>query len=160
MNSPVVNHCIGKCGVRLKKTLSAKTSKRKGLMVARTLNSPGFRPRLVVAYADSAHAALSARHFRRLGWEVHLVSCGSDARRVAETLAPDAVIIDTQFQDEDGWLKCAKAMLATGVRRVVLVSPSVTLEEKRLARKVGAAAVVDRNRDGLLLADKAMEKSK
>jgi hypothetical protein len=72
-------------------------------------------------------------------------------------VAPDVVIIDTQFQDEDGWLKCAKRMLASGVRRVVLVSPSITTEEKRLARKVGAAAVVHRTHDVLVLVDKVME---
>src|SRR5437016_1909719 len=111
-------------------------------MVARTLQALNIRPRMIVAYADSAHAALSARHFRRLGWEVHLAGSGPAARRIADALAPEVVILDTQFPDESGWLTCAKMMLASGARTVVLVSEAVTPEEARLAQIVGAAAIV------------------
>ncbi|HYV35525.1 MAG TPA: response regulator, partial [Gemmataceae bacterium] len=107
-------------------------------MVARTLKSLDFRPRMVVAYADSMHAAQSARQFRRLGWEVHLASSGPDARRLAQELTPEVVIMDTQLPDESGWLTCAKMMLAHGVQKVVLVSARVTPEEKGLAETVGA----------------------
>ncbi len=33
-----------------------------------------YRPLLLLAYADSAHAAQCGRYFRRHGWEVHLVA--------------------------------------------------------------------------------------
>src|SRR5207248_6982855 len=105
-------------------------------MIARTQKPLSFRPRLVLAYADSAHAALSARHFRRLGWEVHLASSGPDARRLASALTPEVVIIDTQLPDESGWLTCAKMMLENGAQKAVLVSARVTEEEKRLAAAV------------------------
>jgi DNA-binding response OmpR family regulator len=99
---------------------------------------------MVVAYADSAHAALSARHFRRLGWEVHLASSGPDARQLSRDLAPEVVILDTQLPDESGWLTCAKLVLSDGAQKVVLVSPDATDEEQRLAETVGAAALVSR----------------
>jgi DNA-binding response OmpR family regulator len=128
-------------------------------MIARTQQPLKFRPRLVLAYADSAHAALSARHFRRLGWEVHLASSGPDARRLARTLAPAVVILDTQLPDESGWLTCAKMALENGAQKVVLVSSAVTAEEQRLAALVGAAAVVER-RDGVpALVDRVMDKA-
>jgi DNA-binding response OmpR family regulator len=128
-------------------------------MVARTLQSLNIRPRMIVAYADSAHAALSARYFRRLGWEVHLASSGPAARRIAFELAPEVVILDTQFPDESGWLTCAKMMLATGTRTVVLVSEAVTPEEARLAQTVGAAAIVSRSKGVPLLVDEVMGKA-
>jgi CheY-like chemotaxis protein len=99
---------------------------------------------MVVAYADSAHAALSARQFRRLGWEVHLASSGPDARRLATALTPEVVILDTLLPDESGWLTCAKLMLGSGAQKVVLVSADATDEEQRLAESVGAAALVSR----------------
>src|SRR5437660_9043907 len=95
--------------------------RRGALMIARTQQPLAFRPRLVVAYADSSHAALSARLFRRLGWEVHLASSGPDARRLAQALAPEVVILDTQLPDESGWLTCAKLIQENGAQRVVLV---------------------------------------
>jgi ActR/RegA family two-component response regulator len=63
-------------------------------MIARTLQTPNYRPRMVIAYTDSAHAALTARHFRRLGWEVHLASSETDAQRLAQLLAPAVVVVD------------------------------------------------------------------
>src|SRR5437879_772872 len=128
-------------------------------MVVRTRNSRALRPRLVVAYADSAHAALCARHFRRLGCEVHLAHSGPDARRLAQLLAPECVILDTQLPDESGWLTCAKMMLENGAQKMVLISANVTPEEARLAEAVGAAALVCR-RDGVaVLVDEVMGKA-
>jgi hypothetical protein len=63
-------------------------------MIARTLQMHNYRPRMVIAYTDSAHAALTARHFRRLGWEVHLASSESDAQRIAQLLAPAVVVAE------------------------------------------------------------------
>ena len=113
-------------------------------MLARLPQPFHYRPRMVVAYASSVHASLCARHFRRLGWEVHLASSGSDARRVAHALTPEVVILDTQLPDESGWLTCAKMALETGARKVVIVSPEITEEETRLAEAAGAAALVCR----------------
>jgi len=128
-------------------------------MIARTQKPLTFRPRLVMAYADSVHAALSARHFRRLGWEVHLASNGPEARRLARNLAPEVVILDTQMPDESGWLTCAKLMLENGAQKVVLVSAQVTPEEMRQAEQVGAAAVISRFHGVPTLVDEVMEKA-
>src|SRR6266850_1175598 len=128
-------------------------------MIARTQKPLSFRPRLVLAYADSAHAALSARHLRRLGWEVHLASSGPDARHLAQALAPQVVILDTQLPDESGWLTCAKMVQENGAQKVVLVSAEVTEEETRLAEKVGAAALVARHQGATVLVDEVMGKA-
>jgi len=114
---------------------------------------------LVVAYADSAHAALCARHFRRLGCEVHLAHSGPDACRLAQLLSPEVVIMDTQLPDESGWLTCAKMMLQNGAQKMVLVSANVTPEEMRHAETVGATALVCR-RDGVMeLVEEVMGKA-
>src|SRR5262245_48318825 len=128
-------------------------------MIARTQTPLSFRPRVVLAYADSAHAALSARHLRRLGWEVHLASSGPDARRLAQALAPEVVILDTQLPDESGWLTCAKLIQENGAQRVVLVSGAIDEEEKRLAETVGAAALVARQRGVPALVEEVMGKA-
>jgi DNA-binding response OmpR family regulator len=125
-------------------------------MIAPLQTPPSFRPRMVLAYADSIHAARSARHFRRLGWEVHLASSGPDARQLTSTLAPEVVVLDTQLPDESGWLTCAKMMLCCGVHKVVLVSPHPTDEEQRLAETVGAAGLVRRETGVPALVDEVM----
>ncbi len=128
-------------------------------MIARTQPPIPYRPRMVLAYADSQHAVLSARHFRRLGWEVHLANSGPDARRLAHALSPEVVVMDTQLPDESGWLTCAKMMLTTGIPKVVLVSGNITDEEERMAETVGATALVGRDFGVSALVDEVMGKA-
>jgi DNA-binding NarL/FixJ family response regulator len=114
-------------------------------MIARTAKPLSFRPRLVLAYADSAHAALSGRHFRRLGWEVHLASTGPEARRLAQALAPSIVVLDTDLREESGWLTCAKLIQERPGQRVVLLGSDLSPEAHEFAAFVGAAALVSRD---------------
>ena len=111
-------------------------------MIARTQKPLAFRPRLVVAYADSSHAALSARLFRRLGWEVHLASSGPDARHLASMLAPQVLVLDVDLPEESGWLTCAKLALEPEAPQVILVACSPSAKQYRYARLVGAMALV------------------
>jgi CheY-like chemotaxis protein len=113
-------------------------------MIARTERPLGFRPRLVLAYADSARAALNARHFRRLGWEVHQVWSGPEARRLVRALRPQAVLLDTDLRGESGWLTCAKLTLGCPGQRVILVDEGVTPAREEFAEFVGAAGIVSR----------------
>ena len=117
-------------------------------MIARTEKPMTFRPRLVLAYADSALSALSSRHFRRLGWEVHSTNSGVEARRLVQALRPQIVVLETGLRDESGWLTCAKLTLTGADFKVILVGERVTREQEEFAQTVGAAAIVDR-RDGL-----------
>ena len=90
-----------------------------------------FRPRLVFAYADSAHAARCGRFFRRHGWETHLVASAEEARRLVDRFAPEAVVLDTQLSDESGWLTCAKITAQNPDLKVILLgSPPADLDEK------------------------------
>jgi DNA-binding response OmpR family regulator len=111
-------------------------------MIARTENPLSFRPRLVLAYNDSARAALTSRHFRRLGWEVHQACSGPEARRLVYVLRPQVVILDADLRDESGWLTCAKLTLGGGGPRAILVSAEVTSRERAFAETVGAAAII------------------
>jgi DNA-binding response OmpR family regulator len=114
-------------------------------MIARTEKPLSFRPRLILAYADSAHAALSGRHFRRQGWEVHLASTGPEARRLTQALAPHVVVLDTDLREESGWLTCAKLILERPGQRVVLLGSDLSPEAHEFAAFVGAAALVSRD---------------
>src|SRR5262245_64436229 len=119
-------------------------------MIARTEKPLSFRPRLVLVYADSARAALTSRQFRRQGWEVHLASCGREARRLAQILAPDVVLLDTNLRDESGWLTCAKLLSERPRQKVILVHDQPTPQDHRFAEFVGAAALV-RHETGMAL---------
>src|SRR5438067_1463210 len=116
--------------------------RRRFPMIARTEKPMSFRPRLILAYADSARSAVSSRHFRRLGWEVHLTSSGLEARRLAHALRPQVIVMDTELLSESGWLTCAKLTLTGDDFKVVLVGDGVTAEQAELAASVGAFALV------------------
>jgi DNA-binding response OmpR family regulator len=117
-------------------------------------NKPvAYRRRLVLAYADSAHAVLCCRQLRRLGWEVHLTASGTEARRLAQTLEPAVVVLDAALRDESGWLTCAKLLHDRPGQRVVLVTDEVTSEGERLAGHVGAAILVRRSAGAAALVD-------
>jgi DNA-binding response OmpR family regulator len=122
-------------------------------MPAPTRKPVPYRPRLVLAYADSRHAVLCCRQLRRLGWQVHLTTRGAEARRLAEALAPAVVVLDVELPDESGWLTCAKLLLGNPGRRVVLVCGEVTAEGERFAAHAGAAALVARAAGAAALVD-------
>jgi DNA-binding response OmpR family regulator len=111
-------------------------------MTGRIAPSIPRRPRLVLAYADSAYASLCARHFRRLGWEVHLASSGPDARRLVACSEPHVVVLDTQLPEESGWLTCAKLTVGAAPLRVIMVASELTENNLQKARDAGAAAIV------------------
>jgi len=70
-----------------------------------------MRPRLLLAYADSAYASRCVRYFRRLGWEVRMAASGIDARRQIAEFHPTFFVIDADMPEESGWLTCAKILL-------------------------------------------------
>jgi DNA-binding response OmpR family regulator len=95
-----------------------------------------------MAFADTAQAAVISRQFRRHGWEVHLASSGREARRLAQVLAPELVLLDAHLREESGWLSSAKLLLERPGQQVILVSDEPTSEEERFARFVGAMALM------------------
>jgi DNA-binding response OmpR family regulator len=125
-------------------------------MIAPCEHTPGRRPLLVLAYADSFYAAQACRHFRRLGWEVHLAHTGTEARRLARRLSPAVVVLDSELSDESGWLTCDKLRRDVPGQGVVLVSPDPTDEARELAVFVGASALVCRGGGVHALADELL----
>jgi DNA-binding response OmpR family regulator len=120
-------------------------------MIAQRPNLLPLFPRIVLAYRDSVHAAATSRFLRRLGWEVHLTTDGSEARRLARTLAADLVVLDTDLPDESGWLTCAKLLFELPRQKVVLVTDRVSEQEASFAQLVGAAAIVARDESAQVL---------
>ena len=106
------------------------------------------RPRLLMAYSDSAHASRCVRQFRRLGWEVHMVASGTLAQRLAIELVPDAVVLDVDLPDESGWLSAAKILLVQPSQRVILLAGSFDAIERERAHSLGVAGMV-RREDGM-----------
>ncbi len=111
-------------------------------MIAPTHKTLTFRPRVVLAYADSARAAQTCRHLRRLGWEVRLAGSGPEARRLVRLLVPDVVLLETDLRDESGWLTCAKMRLEFPEQTIVLVARELTVRQQIYAEIAGASAIV------------------
>jgi DNA-binding response OmpR family regulator len=129
---------------------------RKFRMIAQADAFPLRRPLLVMAYADSQYAALSCRHFRRMGWEVHLACSGPEARRLARTLNASVVVLDAELREESGWLTCDKLRREIPGQKVVLVSRNPTDEGRRFAAFVGATGLVCRGGGPAALADEIL----
>jgi DNA-binding response OmpR family regulator len=108
------------------------------------MNMVGFekkwtsRPRLVLSYVDSLHAARTARHLRRLGWEVHLASSADEVYRVVRELAPSVVVLDTELQEESGWLIAAKLGLEPSAPRIVVLTANDATTHARRMDEVDA----------------------
>ncbi len=112
-----------------------------------------YRPRLLLAYADSAHAVQCGRYFRRLGWEVRLVASAAEAYRLVATFNPRAIVLDTELPDESGWLTCAKITLVNPGPKVILLAPARTAEAQEQTREVKAAALFTRDQPAEALAE-------
>jgi DNA-binding response OmpR family regulator len=113
-------------------------------MIAESLPFYPLFPRLVLAYADSYHAAMTSRFLRRLGWEVHMTTSGCEARRLTRRLVPDLVALDVNLRDESGWLTCAKLTFEHPNQAVVLVTDQVTREDRAFTRVVKARDIIAR----------------
>jgi DNA-binding response OmpR family regulator len=101
-------------------------------------------PCLILAHADAGYAASTARHLRRLGWDVYRVSDGPEARRLARMLEDAVVVLDADLPGESGWLTCDKLTTERPGIRVVLVADDPDGRSERFASFVGASALVDR----------------
>src|SRR5262245_32137804 len=96
---------------------------------------------IALDYLVQARAIRDA--FRQDGWDFHLAAGDLDARRLVHQLRPTAAILATEpVKGESGWLTCKKLVMDRPALRVILVSPTPTDRERRLAEFVGAAALV------------------
>jgi DNA-binding NtrC family response regulator len=102
------------------------------------------RPRLLLAYADSAYAARIVRSFRRLGWEVHMAATAREVDRLIEIHGPQAVLVDVALPDENGWDVSARITAARPEQHVVLLATDRPVDAAARARTAGAAAIVTR----------------
>lgn len=107
------------------------------------------RPRLLLIYSDSAHASRCGRYFRRLGWEVRLVSSGSEAQKQLAEFRPDYAVVDVDLPDESGWLTCAKMMLMPGAPQVIIQTSSRDAVDARFMTFL--------NLDGMVTRDEGVE---
>jgi DNA-binding response OmpR family regulator len=121
-----------------------------------TALKPYNRPRLLLGYADSAHASQWARFFRRQGWEVHLIPSGVDTRRLVFDSDARVVILDTELPDESGWLTAAKILLDRPEQKIFLVGPERTAASERFASFLGAAGYFTRDDSPAALAEEVL----
>lgn len=102
------------------------------------------RPCLLIAHPDTTYAAFIGRGFRRLGWDVYMARGGAEARRLNRMLAPDLVLLATEFPDETGWLVCDKLRRERSQTCVYLVADSLDGVHPEFVHFVGARGVLSR----------------
>jgi DNA-binding response OmpR family regulator len=117
------------------------------------INQLGSARRAIIAHSDSDFLTRLSRQLRRMGWAVHTGRSGSDARRLVHTLAPAVVILGTEFDDESGWLTCAKLRHELPEQQIILVAFEPTPERQRLAQFVGAESLAAQSEEVLALID-------
>lgn len=96
------------------------------------------RPRMLLVYADSVHAVLCSRFFRRHGWDVHMAASGDEALDLIDSLAPAAVVLDAELPNENAWDFSSRITKDYPQLNVVVVAEDGTAAN---ARQVGAAVV-------------------
>lgn len=121
---------------------------RKAPMIVPRKKNTKIKPLMVLAHPDEAFSASARGHFRRLGWEVHLAISGGEARRLAQALNPDVVLLGVDWPGESGWLICDKLNREHPGRRVVLVAGRIEPEMNQFADFVGASGIVG-EQDGM-----------
>lgn len=107
--------------------------------------TPGPIParRLIVGHADDGFISRVCQQFWHLGWDVYPAHSAGEVRRLAAELpAPGVVILPTQFDDESGWLTCAKLAKEYPAHRVILVGPYTTPDLQRYTAFVGGSALL------------------
>ena len=102
------------------------------------------RPCLILAVKGFACAAETSLRLRRLGWDIYQARGGPEVRRLARMLDPDMVVLDTDLEDESGWLTCAKLKQDRPTSEVILVTSEEGSRNHSLAEFVGASALVSR----------------
>src|SRR5262245_2622517 len=111
-------------------------------MTPETRDDPSARPCLIVGHGDEVHTAQISRAFRRLGWDVYPARTGPEARRLANMLQPDMVVLATDLDGESGWLTCEKITSEVPDARVFLVGDTTEPRNVEFAAFVGAVALV------------------
>lgn len=106
-----------------------------------TKRSGQFR-RLIVGHTERGFVQRVCQHFQQLGWEVFPAHTPADVRRLAEEREPGIVILPTQFDEESGWLICAKLLREHPEHRVILVGQLSTPDLQRYTAFVGGSALL------------------
>ena len=84
-----------------------------------------------------------ADQFRKMGWEVFIVSAARDIHAAAVETDPHAVLIPEVTGDESGYLACAKLLQTLPELKVVVVGTERTAKRERFAEFVGASFVTE-----------------
>jgi DNA-binding response OmpR family regulator len=98
------------------------------------------RPRLLYVYANSEHAVLCSRFFRRQGWNVHLAMSPEDGVRLADVLSPAVVMLDSELPGDCVAQASSRIERAHPEQKVVILSREDLQGMEALADLVGGAA--------------------
>lgn len=92
----------------------------------RTVPNPAKPARLLIAEDDAATRQLLEMALRRKGYEVHSVSNGQDALQLFDTKSFDAVLLDVDMPDMNGYITCQDLRKRTRVPILMLTGLAQT----------------------------------
>jgi hypothetical protein len=113
--------------------------------------------RLIVGHADEGFIARVCQQFQRLGWDVYPARSAPQVRRLAAELPAGVVIMPTHFDEESGWLACAKLTKEHPSHRVILIGEYTTPDLQRYTSFVGGAALLGLNNSMRSLVDEVCQ---
>ena len=112
-----------------------------------------FNRGAILAVPEATLRAVTTVRLRERGWRVWHARSTDELRQMACAHMPGVVVTPAEGWAESGWLTCAKLRRAQPRMRVVLLGDEEQ-ESQRLARFVGAAALISPNVDaGELIAE-------
>lgn len=97
---------------------------------------------LIVGHEDDGFISRVCQQFVQLGWDVYPAGSPDEVRKLAGELPPSVVILPTQFQEESGYLTCAKLVREHPGHRVILVGDYCTPDLQRYTSFVGGSALL------------------
>ena len=104
-----------------------------------------YRPRMLLAVANSAYAAECGRYFRRNGWEVHVVVDGAEFQQQVELYCPGVLVLDAALVDDSARLFWDEWLEDQGGLKVVLIVPKQDAKARQLQEILHASAMVAEN---------------
>jgi len=122
-------------------------------VVGANLSIPGGRGAgkyVLVVDDDPVNLKLAALQLKRAGYEVETASGGEEGLKKARQRTPDAVLSDVLMPSMDGFTFCSEIRRDKSLAGVPVVLSSLLYvqgEDKELARKMGANALVVRTGD-------------
>lgn len=103
--------------------------------------------RIILALGETMHSRWPYRLLSRMGWDIIDANSGPTVCKLIKSCNTSLIFIDTELDDESGWLTCAKLTMVNSQLQIVLLAPKVDEYEEHFAAVVGATMILPYDTD-------------